>query len=69
MNLMKFNKSKCKVVHLSCGNPQYQYKLWDEKIEHSSAKKVCEDTDGWQAELEPEVCPHSPESQLYPGMH
>lgn len=26
-------------------------------------------TGGWQAECEPAVCPHRPESQLYPGLH
>jgi len=36
---MKFNKDNCKVLHLSHGNPYYQYKLGDEKIEHSTAEK------------------------------
>lgn len=27
VNLMKFNKATCKVLHLSGGNPQYQYRL------------------------------------------
>ena len=26
-------------------------------------------TGGWQAGYEPAMCPHSPESQLYPGLH
>ncbi|GAB0206984.1 hypothetical protein GRJ2_003164000 [Grus japonensis] len=29
-NLMKFNKAKCKVLHMSWANFQYQYRLWDE---------------------------------------
>ena len=29
MNLMKFNKLKCKVLHLDCGNSHYQYKQRD----------------------------------------
>ena len=26
-NLMRFSKAKCKVLHLGCGNSNYQYKL------------------------------------------
>ena len=38
-NLMRFNKAKCKVLHLGPRNPCYQYKLGDERMEHSPAKK------------------------------
>ena len=40
VNLMKFNKTKCKILHLGRGNPHYQHKLGDERIEHCSAKKT-----------------------------
>ncbi|GAB0185168.1 arf-GAP with GTPase, ANK repeat and PH domain-containing protein 3 [Grus japonensis] len=33
VNLMKFNKAKCKVLHLRQGNHQYQYRLEDELME------------------------------------
>ena len=35
MNLMKFNKSTCKILHLSQGKLHYQYKLRDARREHS----------------------------------
>ncbi|GAB0184061.1 cAMP-dependent protein kinase inhibitor alpha [Grus japonensis] len=39
VNLMKFNKVKCKVLHLAQCKPQYQYRLGDEWIESSPVEK------------------------------
>ena len=36
---MRFNKAKCKILHLGWVNSHYQYKLGDERIENSLAKK------------------------------
>ena len=39
VNLTRFNKAKCKVLHLSHGSSYCPYKLGNARIEHSPLKK------------------------------
>ncbi|KFP16587.1 hypothetical protein Z169_13035, partial [Egretta garzetta] len=39
VNLMRFNNTKCKVMHPGWGNPQYQYRLGEERTKGSPAER------------------------------
>ncbi|TRZ15051.1 hypothetical protein HGM15179_012031 [Zosterops borbonicus] len=47
VKLKKFNKAKCKVLHLGQGNPKYKSRLKDKQLESSPAEKDLEWMRSW----------------------
>ncbi|GAB0190554.1 formin-1 [Grus japonensis] len=59
--LMKFNKAKCKVMHLCWGDPRYQYRPGDEWTERGPAEQILVDEKldmSHQSELEAQKANH-----------
>ncbi|GAB0181904.1 cAMP-dependent protein kinase inhibitor alpha [Grus japonensis] len=69
VNRMKFNKAKCKVLHVGRCNPKHNYRVGREWIESSPEEKDLEMCIEEKLSIDSAVCTHSPESQLCPGLH
>ncbi|RMC18042.1 hypothetical protein DUI87_04920 [Hirundo rustica rustica] len=61
-NKMKFNKSKCRVLHFGHNNPLQRYRLDSAQEERDLGALVT------AAEHEPAVCPGGQEGQWHPGL-
>ena len=69
VNLMRFNKANCKILHLGYGTSALSVQTWGQKDWAQPCWKRSWGTGGWQTGHKPKMCPHNPESQPYPGLH
>jgi len=51
VNLMRFNYTKCKALHLAHGNPHCQYNLGSVRMKHSPDKKNLEVLVDWKLDV------------------
>ena len=65
-DLMKFNKSKCKVLHLGRKNPMHQYRFGADLLESSSVEKDLEVLVDSKLSMSQQC---GQDGQWYPGVH
>ncbi|PKU45531.1 rna-directed dna polymerase from mobile element jockey- hypothetical protein [Limosa lapponica baueri] len=66
LNLIKFDKAKCKILQVAQGNLKYKYRLGGEWIVSSPEVK---DLGVLVAQHDLAICASSPEGQSHPGLH